>query len=153
MWLIENFFSWIGMTAVYLALLAGFALYALSKLWRWLPRLALYSFWFEIVGVILLVVGTYFAGKYANELEWQQRGQELEQQLKQAQAQSQQVNTVIEERVVTQTRVVRERAQQVVKYIDREVVKYDTKFVPGGECEIPKEFVSAVNSAAERPAK
>ena len=47
----------------------------------------------------------------------------------------------------------REQGQRVIEYVDREVVKYDTKFVPGGECEIPPEFVTAVNSAAERPTK
>jgi hypothetical protein len=29
------------------------------------------------------------------------------------------------------------------------VIKYDTKFAPGGVCEIPKEFIKAINDAAE----
>jgi hypothetical protein len=47
------------------------------------------------------------------------------------------------EKVVTKTLVVRERGDDIVRYVDREVVKYDSK------CEIPKEAVSAVNKAAE----
>ena len=44
---------------------------------------------------------------------------------------------------VTKTQVVRERGNDIVRYVDREVVKYDSK------CEVPKEAVSAVNQAAE----
>ena len=38
----------------------------------------------------------------------------------------------------------------VKQYIDREIVKYDTKFAPGGQCEIPKEFIDAHNQSAEK---
>ena len=38
---------------------------------------------------------------------------------------------------------------EVIKYVDREVVKYDTKFAPGGICEIPKEFFTAHDDAAK----
>ena len=54
-------------------------------------------------------------------------------------------NVKIVEKVVTKTQVVKEKAQEVVKYVDREVVKYDNS------CVIPKEFVKAVNDAAEPP--
>jgi hypothetical protein len=37
--------------------------------------------------------------------------------------------------------------------VDREVVKYDTKFMPGGICEIPREFIKSHNDAAEVPKK
>jgi len=153
MWIFQ-FLSDFWITAlVYAVLGAGAVLYAMSKIWRWIPMLARYNRVLEIAGVVLLVLGVYAYGARANEQSWRDRVAELETQLAAAQTQSQQVNTVIEERVITQTQVVRERGKEVVKYIDREVVKYDTQFVPGGACEIPPEFVSAVNSAAERPAK
>jgi hypothetical protein len=52
---------------------------------------------------------------------------------------------------VTKTQVVKDRGAEIIKYIDREIVKYDTKFLPGGECKIPKEFIESHNKAAEAP--
>ena len=52
---------------------------------------------------------------------------------------------------MTKTQIIKTRGEDIVKYVDREVVKYDTKFAPGGECEIPKEFIKALNDAAEPP--
>ena len=60
-------------------------------------------------------------------------------------------NIKIVEKVVNKVQIVKTRGQDIVKYVDREIVKYDTKFAPGGVCEIPKEFVEAHNRAAEAP--
>jgi len=43
------------------------------------------------------------------------------------------------------TQVIRERGKDIVKYVDREVVKHDVN------CVIPKEFVTIHNQAAEAP--
>ena len=68
---------------------------------------------------------------------------ELEIKVKESEAKSAEENVKIVEKVVTKTNVIREKGKDVVQYIDREVVKYDSK------CEIPKEAVIAVNKAAE----
>jgi len=68
-----------------------------------------------------------------------------------AEAASREANTKIVTKVVTKTQVIRTRGDTITKYIDKEIVRYDTKFAPGGECEIPKEFIKALNDAAEAP--
>ena len=83
------------------------------------------------------------AGAISNEEAWLAKVKELEVKVAEAEAKSQQVNVQVVEKVVTKTQVVRERGKDIVQYVDREVVKYDSK------CEIPKEAVTAVNSAAE----
>jgi hypothetical protein len=50
----------------------------------------------------------------------------------------------IETKYINKTQVIRERGEDVIKYIDREVVKYDST------CVIPKEFIEAHNKAAEK---
>jgi hypothetical protein len=55
------------------------------------------------------------------------------------------------EKVVTKTQIIKTRGEDIVKYIDREIVKYDEKFAKGGVCEIPQEFIDAHNRAAEAP--
>lgn len=83
------------------------------------------------------------SGAISNEEAWLAKVKELEVKVAQAEAKSQEVNVQVVEKVVTKTQVVRERGKDIVQYVDREVVKYDSK------CEIPKEAVTAVNQAAE----
>ena len=75
----------------------------------------------------------------------------MESKVAVAEVQSKEENIKIVEKVVTKTKIIKSRGEDIVKYVDREVVKYDTKFAPGGECEIPKEFIKAINDAAEAP--
>jgi hypothetical protein len=70
--------------------------------------------------------------------------------LAKAEAESQKENVKIVEKIVTKTQIVKERGADIIRYVDREVVKYDTKFAPGGVCEIPNEFIKAHNDAAEQ---
>ena len=116
-----------------------------------LPALAQYRIPTQVLGIALLVAGVYFRGGYAIEQEWRERVAEMEQKVAEAQAESQKVNETVKTKVVTKTQVIRTRGQDIVKYVDREIVRYDTKFAPGGQCEIPQEFIKAHNSAAEAP--
>ena len=97
----------------------------------------------QLVSILFIVIGVYMAGSIANEEAWLAKVKELEVKVAQAEAKSQQVNVLVVEKVVTKTQVVRERGNDIVRYVDREVVKYDSKG------EVPKEAVSAVNQAAE----
>ena len=101
----------------------------------------------------MLCLGMYLVGGIANEAVWKQRVLEVEQKLAVAAAASQTENVKIIERVVKKTEYITRRGQDVVQYVDREIVKYDTKFAPGGTCEIPQEFITAHNRAAEAPPK
>ena len=99
----------------------------------------------------MIVIGVFMSGAIYNNDQWEAKVKELQEKVKVAEEQSKQVNAEIVEKVVVRNKVITEKGKEVVKYIDREVVKYDTKFLPGGECEIPKEFVGAINKAAETP--
>jgi hypothetical protein len=117
------------------------------------PLLWQYQLPFKILGIALLVLGVYFRGGYGVEMAWRERVAEVEARLKAAEEQSANENTRIETKTVNRTRLIRERGEEIVKYVDREVVKYDTKFMPGGICEIPREFIKSHNDAAEVPKK
>jgi len=117
------------------------------------PLLWQYQLPFKVLGIALLVLGVYFRGGYGVEMAWRERVAEVEARLKAAEEQSANENTRIDTKTVNRTRLIRERGEEIVKYVDREVVKYDTKFMPGGICEIPREFIKAHNDAAEVPKK
>ena len=60
-----------------------------------------------------------------------------------AEAQSAKENIKVVEKVVNKVQIVRQRGDDIIKYVDREITKYDN------QCVIPKEFVEAHNKAAE----
>jgi hypothetical protein len=129
----------------WLILLAGVAGFVASKAVRWLPMLGQYKLPLELGGVVVIAMGSYLMGGVSNEQTWRARVAEVEQRMAKAEAQAAKENVRIIEKVVVKTEQVRERGQDIVKYIDREVVKYDA------QCKIPKEFVDAINRAAEPP--
>lgn len=128
-------------------LLAGLVITTIA----FLPVLAQYRTPTQVLGIALLVAGVYFRGGLSIEQEWRERVAEMEQKVAEAQAESQKVNETVKTRVVTKTQVIRTRGEDIVKYVDREVVRYNTKFAPGEQCELPREFVKAINDAAEAP--
>jgi hypothetical protein len=85
------------------------------------------------------------AGAIHDNTTWLDRVKDLQLKLKDLEIASQQENIQIEEKIIEKTKIVKERGQDVIKYIDREVVKYDES------CKLPKEFVDALNKAAEQP--
>ena len=122
--------------------IAGFFAHRIPMIWR-------YQLPFRVIGVALLVLGVYFRGGVAVEQQWRERVSAVEARLAEAEQQSRTANTVLNTKAQEKIKYIQGRNQVVTQYIDREVVRYDTKFAPGGVCEIPQEFVKAHNSAAE----
>jgi 4-hydroxyphenylpyruvate dioxygenase-like putative hemolysin len=86
-------------------------------------------------------------GAISNNDAWLARVKDLEVKVAEAEAKSASANTDIVEKTVVKTQVVKERGQDIIKYVDREVVKFDAN------CVLPKEFVTTHNRAAEAPKK
>jgi hypothetical protein len=93
----------------------------------------------------LFVVGLFMAGAIHDNDAWEARVKEMEAKLAEVAVESVKENTKIETKYVNRVQVIRERGQDTIQYIDREVVKYDNL------CVIPKEFIIALNKAAEQP--
>lgn len=135
---------------VHAVFISGIVISVIGLFTSKIPPIAPYGFLFKIVGLMLFLFGLYFEGGLQNELSWRARVAEMEQKVAAAEEKSKEENVKIVTKVVKKTEVVRERGQEVIKYVDREVTKYDTKFLPGGQCEIPKEFIKSLNDAAEQ---
>jgi hypothetical protein len=134
-----------------IVLLAGILLTATAFFIQRIPVINQYRMPAQVLGIALLVIGVYWRGGYAIEQEWRERVAEVEARVAAAEAKSAEENVKIVTKVVTKTQVIRTRGETITKYIDREIIRYDTKFAPGGVCEIPQEFIKAHNSAAEAP--
>jgi len=134
-----------------IVLLAGILLTTVAFFIKNIPVINQYRIPAQVLGIALLVVGVYWRGGYAIEMEWRERVAEVEAKVAAAEAQSKEENTKIVTKVVTKTQIIRTRGEDIVKYVDREIIKYDEKFAKGGVCEIPQEFIKAHNDAAEQP--
>jgi 4-hydroxyphenylpyruvate dioxygenase-like putative hemolysin len=139
MWILQFLPNWI----FYLTLLAGIAAFVVTKFVRILPNAQL----IQAASVAVVVFSVYMIGAISNNDAWLARVKEMETKVAEAEAKSATANTEIVEKTVVKTQVVKERGQDIIKYVDREVVKYDAT------CIIPKEFVVTHNRAAEAPKK
>lgn len=129
---------------------------------NWLPDWLFYSMFFAGVlalvigkmlatarlyaypaGVALIILGTWYSGGIAKDHEWKARVAEVEAKLVLAQQASAQVNEKIITKVITKNQIIKLRGDDVVKYIDKEVVKYDNT------CKIPLEVITVHNMAAK----
>ena len=135
----DSFLIWV----YYLLLFSGVALYIASKLIKWIPLMGQYKLPAELIGVVLLVAGSYFYGGYGVEMSWRDRVKELEAKVKVAEEKSQQVNTVIETRVVTKIKVVKENV-----YVNREIIKEVAGKQLDAQCTLPKSTVVLHDSAS-----
>lgn len=141
MWILEWLPNWI----FYLILLIGLIGFLITYLLKFIPIPALYMYRtpIQLVSVIFMVIGVYMSGSIANNEAWEAKVKEVQAKLAEAEAQSAKETIKIVEKVVVQEKIIRQRGQDIVTYVDREVVKYDNK------CEIPPPFVDALNKAAE----
>lgn len=137
--------------AIHLILAVGVIGTVIGFLLSAVPLIKKYRIAIQIVSLLVLSLGLYLQGGLADNKIWQARVAEVRVQLAEAEVKAAKENIKIVERVVVKTRIVKERGADIIRYVDREVVKYDTKFLPGGICEIPKEFIKAHNDAAEPP--
>lgn len=140
MWILDWLPNWI----FYLILLIGLIGFLVTYLLKFIPIPALYMYRapIQIVSVLFIVIGVYMSGSIANNEAWEAKVKEVQVKLAAAEAQSAKETIKIVEKVVVQEKIVRQRGQDIVTYVDREVVKYDNK------CEIPPPFVDALNQAA-----
>lgn len=145
MWILQFLPFWI----FYTILFVGVIVFASTYLIKFIPIPAIYLYKtpLQIISMFLIVIGVYMSGSIANENSWLLKVKDLEIKVAQAEAKSQEVNVKIVEKFITKTQIVREKGAEIVRYVDKEIVKYDSK------CEVPKEAISVINKAAESISK
>ena len=147
MWIISFLPEW----AFHLALAASIVGVIVGFFLSMIPSIKMYAMAIRVISLLVLSLALYLEGGLADYNAWQLKVKEVEAKLAEAEAKSAKENTKIVEKVVTKTQIIKTRGNDIIKYVDREIVKYDEKFAKGGECELPKEFIKALNDAAEQP--
>jgi hypothetical protein len=104
--------------------LSVLASYLLGKI----PFVSQYKIPLRVGGVVAVLIGVYFYGVIANEAKWQAKIKELEEKVAVAEAKSADTNTVIKTEIVEKVKVIKQKAEKQIEYVDR-VVKGDTVII------------------------
>ncbi len=139
MWILQFLPNWI----FYVLLLAGVAAFLVTKFVKLLPNAQL----IQAASVAAVAISIYMIGAISNNDAWLAKIKDLEVKVAEAEAKSATANSEIVEKTLVKTQIVKQRGQDIIKYVDREVVKFDAS------CVVPKEFVVVHNQAAEAPKK
>ena len=131
----DGIFVWI----TYLLFAAGVVLYVASKLVSWIPLMGQYRLPAELVGVVALVIAAYFYGG----ISYREQIAEMKQRVRIAEEKSQQVNTVIETKIIEKVKVVKQNV-----YITREIVKEVAGQQLDAQCSLPRSTISLHDSAS-----
>ena len=131
----DGIFVWI----TYLLFGAGVLLYVASKLVSWIPLMGQYRLPAVLVGVVALVIAAYLYGG----ISYREQIAEMKQRIKVAEEKSQQVNTVIETKIIEKVKVVKQNV-----YITREIVRDTAGRQLDAQCSLPRSTVSLHDSAS-----
>lgn len=137
MWIlsiIPNFIAHLMLLVGTLALLG-------SLLLGMIPIVKKYKLPLNIISALLIGMGAFLEGKIAYEEKMKQEVAELQVQLANARAAASEQNIQIVTEYLTDTQIIREKGDTIIRYVDREIVKYDEK------CEIPDEVVDVLNQS------
>jgi hypothetical protein len=158
MWIISFMPEW----AIHLLFGLGVVITLAGFVLGMIPIIKRYIIPVRVIGLFILVLGLYLEGGLADNKEWQLRVKEMEAKMAQLEVEAAKTNIQVQEKVVEKTKVVREKGQDIIKYVDRWNTKEVIKEVEGPErirreevikyienCPIPKELVDLHNQAAE----
>ncbi len=135
--------------AYWAIIIAGLTGVLAGWLGKWIPFYGNYVKVLQPVGIVLLVLGVWLRGGYDTEMAWRDKVAKLEEQVKIAEQKSQETNTVIQEKVVEKTKVIKGKTEYITQYLDREVVKNQEIIKYIENCPVPKEIINIHNQAAD----
>jgi hypothetical protein len=82
-------------------------------------------------------------------MAWRAKVADVEAKIAIAEEKSKETNTVIEQKVVEKTKVIKGKTEYITQYLDREVVKNQEIIKYIENCPVPKEIIDVHNQAAE----
>jgi hypothetical protein len=133
---------WLIIAAGITGVLAGW-------LGKWIPFYGNYVKILQPVGIVMLVLGVWLRGGYDVEMAWRAKVAEAEARVAVAEQKSQETNTVIEQKIVEKTKVIKGKTEYITQYLDREVVKKEEIIKYIEQCPVPKEIIDIHNQAAD----
>jgi hypothetical protein len=135
---------------VWTTLLVGSIVGLLSAwLLKRIPFVSQYRFPIQLASVASLLVSIWFISANSTNAVWEAKIKDLEAKVKQAEEAANTKNVEIQEKIVTKTKVIKEKGKTQIEYVDR-VVTQDKEVIKYIEqCPVPKAIIDAHNAAAD----
>ena len=143
MWILNFLPDWLFYAIFFLGLIG----LAVTYLLRFIPIPSLYIYKtpIQLVSIALLAIGTFMSGAISNENAWKERVAKLEKEYAESKVESEKINSETTTQYITKREVIKQRGSDQIRFIDREIVKYNEI------CRLPKEVVELHNQAAKAP--
>ena len=143
-WMLNLMPDWVFHTLLIASVIGVVVSYVLKRI----PFINQYNTPLRIVSILLIIGSVWILGGRDVQHAWEEKVKEMETKVAEAEAKSKETNVQIETKVVTKTKLVKEKGAAIVQYIDREIVKDKEviKFIEN--CPIPDSIIKAHNAAA-----
>lgn len=141
MWILKFIPDWVFYGIFFLGLLGLLTTYLLKFIP--IPVIRVYQQPIQLVAILLVSIGTFMSGAVWNENAWKNRVAELEKQVAETAIKSQELTSKTNAKYIERTKVIKEKSDEIIKVIDREVVKYNET------CKLPAEVIKLHNTAAK----
>jgi len=145
MWILKFLPDWI-FYVIFLIGVVGIAATFFLKLIP-IPALFVYRIPIQIVSILLVAFGTFMSGAVWNEDAWKARVAELQKEVAEAEAKSGKVTVETITKYVDRTKVIKEKGEEIIKHVDREVIKYNDT------CKLTNDVVKIHNNATKMDSK
>mgnify|MGYP003704542901 CR=1 FL=1 len=145
MWIFNLFTEYI----VHVIFFTGVLGLVVGTLLEFIPVIDKYRLPIQIVGGLLLILGVYLEGSLSKDKEWELRVANAKVEAAKKEVAAADKTAEIQTQVIEKIKVVREKGQTLIKYIDRDVVKNQEVIKYVENCPVPKEIIDLHNAAAE----
>ena len=114
-----------------------------------IPFISQYRFPIQAVSFVSLLASIWFISANSTNAVWEAKIKDLEDKVKLAEEAANTKNVEIQEKIVTKTKVIKEKGKTQIEYVDR-VITQDKEIIKYIEqCPVPKVIIDAHNAAAE----
>lgn len=127
---------------IHLILAAGVLLFLAATFLSAIPLIKQYGLLGQILGVVLMAFGLFYEGGLSYKRSMEVEVANLKARLAKAEADGANKNTEIVEKIVKDTKVIRQKGDTVIRYIEKNSDRIDNS------CVIPPDVIDAHNRAA-----
>ena len=144
-WMLSLLPDWIWTTLLFGSVAGLVASFILTRI----PFISSYKLIVQLVSIVGLALSIWFLGAASTSAVWEAKVKDLEAKVKMAEEQSNNKNVEVQEKIVEKTKIVKEKGKDIIKYVDREVIKKEeiVKYIE--QCPVPKDIIDLHNQAAE----
>jgi hypothetical protein len=124
----------VGIVGVILGFVLGF-----------IPFVGKYKIPIQIISVLVLTLALYLEGGLENDRIWQMKVKEVQAKVAVSETKAVEKTVEIQEKVVTKTKIIKQKGDDIIKYIDREIVKNEEIIKYIENCPVPQEIIEQHN--------